>query len=195
MFIRRLGISVAGAAGLVAAMGVTAPLQADTCAQSTTCSTTVTFTVTAEDGLTITVPGPTPAVNIGDAAPGGQISGQLGSVTVTDQRAALDATWVASVIAATGGFKTGTSTAPETIANSDVYYWSGPFTANTGNAPCTPGQADAAAAQSLDTSRTAFSKTSGSGDNSCTWNPTLVVHVPAAAVAGTYTGTVNHSVV
>ncbi|MEV1168805.1 hypothetical protein [Nonomuraea sp. NPDC049784] len=197
MFIRRLGISVAGAAGLVAAMGVTAPLQADTCPQSTTCPTTVTFTVTAEDGLSITVPGPTPAVNIGDSAPGGQISGQLGSVTVTDQRAALTATWVASVIAATGGFTTGTGTAPETIPNADVDYWSGTATATSGApaAAFAPGQANAAAAQSLDTSRTAFSKTSGSGDNSCTWNPTLVVHVPTSAVAGTYTGTVNHSVV
>ncbi|MEU6410670.1 hypothetical protein [Microbispora sp. NPDC046933] len=34
----------------------------------------------------------------------------------------------------------------------------------------------------------------GSGDNSATWDPTIVITVPAQAVAGTYTGTVNHSV-
>ncbi|MEV4295557.1 hypothetical protein [Microbispora rosea] len=32
------------------------------------------------------------------------------------------------------------------------------------------------------------------GVNSAEWNPALVVNVPAQAVAGLYTGTVNHSV-
>ncbi|MER6944234.1 hypothetical protein ABT294_09445 [Nonomuraea sp. NPDC000554] len=188
----RLGISLVGVAGLAVAMAVAVPAQAVTCPASTTCSTTVTFTVTGEDGLTITVPaGP---VNVGNSAPAGQISGQLGTVTVTDQRAALAATWVASVIAATGGFTTGGGTAAETVPNTAVLYWSGTQTANTGGGTLVPGQANAAAAQSLDISRTAFSKTSGSGDNSVAWNPTIVINVPAQAVAGTYTGTVNHSV-
>ncbi|MEU0569083.1 hypothetical protein ABZ297_27415 [Nonomuraea sp. NPDC005983] len=188
----RLGISLVGVAGLAVAMAVAVPAQAVTCPASTTCSTTVTFTVTGEDGLTITVPaGP---VNVGNSAPAGQISGQLGTITVTDQRAALTATWTASVIAATGGFTTGGGTAAETIPNTDILYWSGSATASTGGGTLVPGQANAAAAQSLDVSRTAFSKTTGSGDNSVAWNPTIVVNVPAQAVAGTYTGTVNHSV-
>ncbi|MER5324338.1 hypothetical protein ABT003_33940, partial [Streptosporangium roseum] len=60
----RLGISLTGAAALVAAMVVVAlPAQAGTCPASTTCPTTVTFTVTAPGGLTITVPdGP---INLG----------------------------------------------------------------------------------------------------------------------------------
>jgi hypothetical protein len=29
---------------------------------------------------------------------------------------------------------------------------------------------------------------------SATWNPTLIVDIPAGAVAGTYTGTITHSV-
>ena len=41
---------------------------------------------------------------------------------------------------------------------------------------------------------TAMSLTGGAGSNSASWNPTLVVNVPAAAVAGTYSGTVTHSV-
>jgi hypothetical protein len=188
----RLGIPLTGAAALIVAMAVALPARAATCPASTTCSTTVTFTVTAPDGLTITVPdGP---VNIGSGTPGNQISGQLGSITVSDQRAALTATWVASVVAATGGFTTGGGTAAETIPNTAVLYWSGPATATTGTGTFVPGQANAAAAQSLDTSRTAFSKTTGSGNNSATWNPTIVINVPAQAVAGTYTGTVNHSV-
>ncbi|MGV9775712.1 hypothetical protein [Streptosporangium sp. NPDC003464] len=152
----------------------------------------MTFTVTAPNGLTITVPdGP---VDIGSGNPGTQISGHLGSVTVSDQRAALTATWTASVIAAPGGFTTGGGTAAETIPNTALLYWSGPATATTGTGTFVPGQVDAAAAQTLDVSRTAFSKTSGSGDNSATWNPTIVINIPAQAVAGTYTGTVNHSV-
>ena len=57
-----------------------------------------------------------------------------------------------------------------------------------------PGQANAAAAQSLSANRTAFSLASGSGNNSASWNPTLIANVPAGAVAGTYTGTITHSV-
>jgi hypothetical protein len=36
--------------------------------------------------------------------------------------------------------------------------------------------------------------TAGVGDNSATWNPTLSVAVPPAAVTGTYTGTLTQSV-
>jgi hypothetical protein len=32
------------------------------------------------------------------------------------------------------------------------------------------------------------------GNNTTTWNPTLIVTIPSTAVAGTYTGTVTHSV-
>ncbi|MGS2645632.1 hypothetical protein [Streptosporangium sp. LJ11] len=189
----RLGIPLAGAAGVVAATVMVAlPTRAGTCPPSTTCPTTVTFTVTAAGGLAITVPnGP---VSVGGGAPGDQISGPLGAVTVSDSRAALDATWVASVIAAPTGFTTGNETAPETIPAGDARYWSGPGTATTGTGNFVPGQANAAAAQSLDVSRTAFSKTTGSGNNSATWNPTIVINIPAQAVIGTYTGTVNHSV-
>jgi hypothetical protein len=42
--------------------------------------------------------------------------------------------------------------------------------------------------------QTAFSLASGSSVNSASWNPTLSVSVPAAAVAGTYTATITHSV-
>ncbi|MFJ9847707.1 hypothetical protein ACIRYZ_46300 [Kitasatospora sp. NPDC101155] len=58
----------------------------------------------------------------------------------------------------------------------------------------TPGQATAAQAQSLNVSRTAYSLTGGTGNNSATWNPTLVVAIPASAVNGTHTGTVTHSI-
>lgn len=187
----RLAAVCAGAASLTPALMSGLPARAGTCPVSTTCPTTVTFTVNAPNGLTITVPnGP---VAIGSAAPGGQITGQLGAVTVSDQRAALTAVWTASVIAP-GGFTTGGSSPAETIPSSDVRYWSGAATATTGSGAFTPGQANAGAAQSLDVSRTAFSKSSGSGSNSATWNPTIVINVPASAVAGAYSGVVSHSV-
>ncbi|MEQ4716039.1 hypothetical protein [Nonomuraea sp. B19D2] len=192
MFHRRPGISVASAAGLAAAVVVAAPSRADTCAESTTCPTTVTFTVTAEGGLAVTLP--TSAVNLGTGNSGGHISAQLGAITVSDQRAALNATWTATVVAGSGGFTTGAGTSPETIPNDEVYYWSGQATATTGTGNFVAGQPTAADDQTLDTTRISYSKTSGSGDNSCTWNPTLEIHVPDDAVAGTYTGTVHHSV-
>ncbi|WP_460349982.1 hypothetical protein [Actinoallomurus acanthiterrae] len=49
--------------------------------------------------------------------------------------------------------------------------------------------------QSLNVSRTVFSKTTGAGDNSATWNPTLVVNIPSLAGSGTYTGAVSQPVV
>ncbi|GAB3144939.1 hypothetical protein [Microbispora hainanensis] len=56
--------------------------------------------VNAPDGLTITVPdGP---VSIGSGVPGDPINGRLGVVTVPGERAALTATWVATMSAAAG---------------------------------------------------------------------------------------------
>ena len=46
----------------------------------------------------------------------------------------------------------------------------------------------------LTVGRAAFSLTGGSGVTSASWNPTLSVQVPAAAVAGTYTATITESV-
>lgn len=156
---------------------------------ATSGATTTTFTVTGS-ALSITVPAST--VNLGSGAPGGTISAQLGAVQVTDARALLVAAWTASVTAT--AFTTGGGTTDETVANSSVSYWSGTATANTGTAVFTPGQANAAAAQTMGSSRTAFAVTAGVGNNSATWNPTLIVALPAQAVVGTYTGTVTHSV-
>ncbi|WP_370153756.1 hypothetical protein [Streptacidiphilus sp. EB129] len=150
--------------------------------------TTTTFIVSG-GSLGITVPG---TASLGSGTPGTSISGQLGAVQVTDNRALLTAAWTASVTSTS--FKTGGGTAAETVPTTDVSYWSGAATATTGLGTFTPGQATAPAAQNLSVSRTAFTLTAGTGDDSATWNPTIVVTLPAAAVAGTYTGTVTHSV-
>lgn len=150
--------------------------------------TTTTFEVTA-GGLSVSVPA---SKDLGSGVPGGTITSQLGAVTVTDARAQLVAAWTATTSAT--AFTTGGGTPAETISKANVSYWSGLATATTGIGVFTPGQLTALNAQSLSTSRTAFSLAAGVGNNSASWNPTLIVSVPSAAVTGTYTGTVTHTV-
>lgn len=171
------GTALVAAAALAALIAPTAATAGDT---------TVVFTVTA-GGLSITVP--TTAV-LGNASGGQQLSGQLGSVTVTDDRALLTASWIASVT--TTDFTTGGGTPAETVGTDNVQYWSGSATATTGVGVFTPKRATAGDAGGLPDS--AFSLSSGVGNNSATWNPTVVINVPFAAVAGVYTGTITHSV-
>ena len=83
---------------------------------------------------------------------------------------------------------------PRRFPRSHVSYWSGPATATSGTGTLTPGQATAADAQTLDVNRTAFGLAAGTGNNSVTWNPTVLIAIPAASVAGTYTGAITHSV-
>lgn len=152
-------------------------------------TTTATFTVTG-GALAITVPPST--VSLGSGVPGSTITAQFGIVQITDARALLATSWTGSVAAT--GFVTGGATGPETIPAAAVSYWSGPATTTTGIGTFAPGQPNAAAAVSLGSTRTAFTLTSGVGGDSAAWNPTFIVALPAAAVAGTYTGTVTHSV-
>lgn len=179
----RAGLSVAAAVGALLVGASAAPANA-----ASSGGTTTTFTVSG-GALGITIPS---TAALGTGAAGGTVTAQLGAVSVSDNRALLTASWTTSVTSTS--FTTGGGTTAETIPNSDVSYWSGVATATSGTGTFTPGQATAAAAAVLDTSRTAYSLTAGVGDNSATWNPTLVVALPAAAVGGTYTGTVTHSV-
>src|SRR6185437_11550534 len=85
-------------------------------------ATTVTFAVTT-GALSMSAP---VAVNLGTGAPGTTISGALGPVTVTDDRALLSASW--TVTASSTGWTTGGGTGPETIPASDVGYDPGTIT-------------------------------------------------------------------
>jgi hypothetical protein len=170
---------VACATGALCLAGAAPALASDT-----------TVVVTVNSGaLTITAPA---SSNLGSGASGDSITGQLGSVSVTDARAALTSDWTAT--ASSTDFTTGGGTPAETISSSDVNYWSGTATATTGTGTFTPGQATAGDEVGLDSPRTAFTHSEGSGNNSATWNPTIDVETPSSAVAGVYTGTVTHSV-
>jgi hypothetical protein len=130
--------------------------------------------------------------NLGSAPTGSStLSAQLGTVTVSNSLLSLSSA-TASVLCS--AFTTGGGTANETIPAADIYYWSGPATASSGVGSATPGQLTAANAQSCGTQITAFTMGSLGLAASVSWNPTIVVHIPAGAVAGNYTGTITHSV-
>lgn len=179
---RRLAV---GAALLTAATIL--PLVAATDAGAA--DTTVTFTVVAAGGLDLTAP---VTAGLGSGTPSTGPSGQLGPVTVTDQRATLDASWTSTVVST--DFTTGGATPPETVGSVNVTYWSGPATSTVGTGTFTPGQATAGDAQIVNVPQTAFNHTGGAGEGSATWNPTVTVAMPAGVVVGVYTGTVTSSV-
>jgi hypothetical protein len=140
--------------------------------------------------LSITIP--TGPVFLGSAASGAQFSAQLGTITVTDNRTSGTHVWTTTVTAT--NFTTGGGSVAETVDTSNLSYWSGPRTGGTGLGTFVPGQPTAANAVTLASSRTAFTHSGTPSVNVARWNPTIVVTIPAAAVSGTYTGTIVHSV-
>jgi hypothetical protein len=144
--------------------------------------TTVTFSVLS-GALSISAP---VSADLGSGAPGTTISGALGAVTVTDDRALLSASWTTT--ASASDWTTGSGTPSETIPATDVGYDPGSITTTgTITATGTPITLSGTAAPVV-------TGTSGVGDNTASWDPVLSVAVPAAAVGGTYTGTLTQSV-
>ena len=147
--------------------------------------TTGTFTVTG-GALTITQPA---TANLGNVAPGAtSLSGTLGNVTVTDQRATVPDTWTATVTST--NFTTGGATTYETVTAANINYAAGLSTASSGLGAFTGAL--------LTTGGIASPVTAGSwtgtGSNSATWDPTITFTLSPSQVAGTYTGTITHSV-
>jgi hypothetical protein len=144
--------------------------------------TTVTFAITAGD-LTVTVPD---SADLNPGPPGTIITDDLGTVTVTDDRALLAASW--TVTASSTDFTVGGATTPETIPVADVTYNPGTVS-KTGTITTTP-----SAITLSHSAQTVVVGTAGIGNNTASWDPGIAIHVPAAAVNGTYTGTITHSV-
>jgi hypothetical protein len=146
--------------------------------------TSTSFTVT-NGALTMSVP---TSVDLGSGTPGTTIGPTaFGPVTVTDNRASLTASWTATV--SSTDFLTGAGTAAETIPATDATYTTGTVS-KTGTITVT----STGAVTLAGIPQTVVAGTAGVGDNSATWNPTIAVAVPSAAVAGLYTATVMHSV-
>jgi hypothetical protein len=176
------------AAVTVAAAWVATPAFADPSG-----GTTTTFEITAGT-LDITVQSD---ADLGTGVTTEAISGQLGEVAVTDSRSAADASWLAG--AHSSDFTTGAGGANRTVAADLIDYWSGPATAGpVGSGTFTPGEATDADAVPFDADNTtnidAFTHDGGTGNNSVSWNPTVIVNPPDDIVIGIYTGTVTHSV-
>jgi hypothetical protein len=142
----------------------------------------VTFTVTTGE-LSMTAP---TSADLGSGAPGTTVSGALGAVTVTDDRALLTAAWTTT--ASSSNWTTGGGTPDETIPAGDVGYDPGSITTTgTITATGTPVTLSADPAPVI-------TGTAGVGDNTATWDPGISVALPAAAVGGVYTGTLTQSV-
>ena len=144
--------------------------------------TTVTFSVTS-GALSMTAP---TSAALGSGAPGTTITGALGAVTVTDDRALLTASWTAT--ASSTNWTTGGGTPAESIPATDVGYDPGSIT-TTGTITATGTPITLASAPAP-----VVTGTSGVGNNTASWNPAISVAVPAAAVGGTYTATLTQSV-
>lgn len=114
----------------------------------------------------------------------------LGSVTGADTGiVGLLSAFTASVSCST--FTSGANT----LACSTMTYDSGPPTAQTGTQNVTQSGTItlSAANQTAFTANATLLGGLGAGISD-TWDPTIVVHVPLGAIAGTYTGTITHSV-
>jgi hypothetical protein len=126
------------------------------------------------------------AKNLGtvENSPDGTIvSGTLGEVTVRDNRNAQDASWAATAVATELKPRKGRG-----IAAGNVRYSAGTVEKQ---GTCT---IRASQSVNLNRSRTVVSASDISGNNVATWTPTIAVKIPAGVVAGTYTGTITHSV-
>jgi hypothetical protein len=133
--------------------------------------------------LSISVPG---AVALASGAvTDTSVSGQLGSVTVTDSRAADPASWIASVSGTP--FVNGThSLGAETYSTGVVSSTGIPISQFTITSPLT---------LSTTPQATVTLNPTSSGNNTATWDPTISVDVPAGSVAGTYSAVITHSVI
>ena len=171
---------------LVVALALTAFVGAPARAADTG-TTSATLTI-GGGGLNVSVP--TGTVNLGTVTPGTlAATGQLGNVTVADTRGALDAIWTASVTS-TEFALTSATVASERIAKSAIRYSSG---AGTPATTLTVGAFVPSVLASLETTATAGTW-AGVGSNSVTWNPTITFTLLNSQVAGTYSGTITHSV-
>jgi hypothetical protein len=180
---KRQRLALAAAVGIAAAgVAVTPAFAGDTAA---------TFTLSGNpSGLTVSVPdGSVTPISLGSGNAGdASLAGQLGNVTVTDTRGALTASWTATV--SSTNFTTGTATAQETVAKANISYSSG---VSTNLLSGQVGAFTPSVGVTLGSAKTAGSWL-GVGNNTVKWNPTLTFTLQTAQVAGTYSGTVTHSV-
>jgi hypothetical protein len=147
--------------------------------------TPVTVTINAGGGLGISAPvGPVSLGTATASASAQTVTGSLGPVLVTDLRAGILG-WVAT--AGSTDF-TGPAGGGPTISAATMTYTPGTAVV-VGIATVTPTSLTA-----MGTPGTVQTATAVIGVNTATWNPSIVVPIPAGAVAGSYGATITHSV-
>jgi hypothetical protein len=149
--------------------------------------TAVTFTLTA-GALAISAPATAGLGSVNTSSAATSITGQLGSTTVTDGRAALVAAYAVTLSAS--NFTTGTSGPTETIVGSTVTAFSGAVThTNT-----TASKVATATSTGVPTATPIMGLAAYSGTDTAVYNPTISVPIPATNVAGLYSGVVTQTV-
>jgi hypothetical protein len=178
------GLAPAAASAATHASATPTPAAAPPAAPGGDPDTTVTFSVNV-GGLTMTAP---VSADLGSGNPGGTISGNLnGNVVVTDVRATLGGTWVAT--ASSTAWTTGTATPDETIPAADATYAPGTIAVTGTSSAATGGHII-----TLSGSPQNVVTATVTGNNTASWDPTITVAVPDAAVGGAYTATLTQSV-
>lgn len=171
----RLTLSLTAAAALLGALALPA--------SAATADTPVTASIPTG---TLSITAPTASVGLGSVPPGTTSSPtDLGTVTVTDDRAGT-AGWVAT--ASITAF-TGTGTTPPTLPATAARYTAAAATV-TGTATVT----EAGTVNDISSAVTVQTADAVTGNNTATWNPTLQIVAPSDALADTYTATITHSV-
>lgn len=176
------------------ALSATALAGAAVVAPSASADTVSTFSLTgAAATVTLSVPtgDDTTPVDLGSSEAGGLLhQGQLGAVTVTDERAALVSSWTVNVSSTAFDLVGGDPTqATQTVPVASIGYSSGlPTVSGPGIGTFTPLLRPSLAA--VGTPGT----WAGSGSKTASWDPTLSFTLLAGQIAGTYKGTVTHSV-
>jgi hypothetical protein len=160
------------ALALVGSLGLASPASAD--------PTVTTFVLTG-GSLTLAVSGTATLTSEASVVAANTISGQLGTVTVTDARGGT-AGWVTSAIS-------GMFTNAGGSTSTDVLYSNGTITETGTNTVAGVSGGSLVGALPVATA------TSVSGNNTAAWNPTIDVLMPAGTLAGTYTATVTTSIV
>jgi hypothetical protein len=146
--------------------------------------TTLTVTVVGGE-LQISVKSATKNFGTVENTPDGTVvSGSLGEVTVLDNRNAPDGSnWVATASATKLESKKGSG-----ISAGNVRYSAG--TVNTEGTVTV----QTSETVTLGRPRAVVTGSEISGNNQARWTPKITITIPAGVVAGTYTGTITHSI-
>jgi len=185
--IRRIAVAT-GALGLAGGLGAGG-------APSASAGTDAYFQI-AGSGLSVSEPSASGGVSLGSASAGSlTLSGNLGDVAVTDNRALplSLAVWTATV-SSTEFVRDGAAATPaanEKVAKANIAYSAGAPSVQNGGV-FTGGTV--ASMDLPDELRVAGAFVGVGGVSAVTWDPTVTFTLLSSQVAGTYRGTITHSV-